>query len=438
MPVAGPSPRTPRLPPQVRREQLLDAALDLITDEGFDALNVEAVARRAGVTRPVVYDLFGDLDGLFVALLDREEAAALGPLLAIVGGDPGDDVDPEALLADGVRGFLEAVRASPRTWRLVLFPPRGSSPELRERIARTRLLIATRVAELLEWGVAKRGGPHGLDLELFARLIVALGEDAARLTLVHPRRYPPARMAQVATEGLALLPPGGRGGPASPLPEALAALDAPAEPAPVSAAAGPPAGRIPRAERREQLLDVTLALLAEEGFDALTMDAVARRAGVNRTIVYRSFANVNLLLLALLKREEARTRRTLDALLPDDPAGRAVPELLATTLARFLEAVLASPLTYRVVLQRPEAVPLVVQKLVSRRRAALAERLRPLVGWGLEGLDGPTDGLEVELLARLLLSAGEELARLTLDDPAYPPERIAAGVWALLEVIPLR
>ena len=32
-------------------------------------------------------------------------------------------------LIDAIRAFLQAVRANPRTWRLVLMPPRGNSPE---------------------------------------------------------------------------------------------------------------------------------------------------------------------------------------------------------------------------------------------------------------------------------------------------------------------
>ena len=67
-------------------------------------------------------------------------------------------------------------------------------------------MIADRLSALLDWGVDKRGGPAGLDHPLAARLIVAAGEDAARLTLLHPRRYPPERMALLARAGVALLP----------------------------------------------------------------------------------------------------------------------------------------------------------------------------------------------------------------------------------------
>ena len=140
---------------------------------------------------------------------------------------------------------------------------------------------------------------------------------------------------------------------------------------------------MPRAQRRKQLLDVTLALLAEEGFDALSVEAVARRAGVNRVVVYRSFANLQVLLVALLRREDARTRTVLERLLPATPEGRAPAQLLGDALAGFLGAVIDRPQTWRVALLRPESAPIALQKLVNRRRSQFARRLEPLVRWGL-------------------------------------------------------
>jgi AcrR family transcriptional regulator len=200
------SPRAPRLPPAERRRRLLDAALDVVDDRGFHRLTVEAVARRAGVTRPVVYDLFGDLDALLLALAEREEAVALGTLAAIVPDDTSGQ-DPDELLATTIEAFLDAVRRGPRTWRLVLRPPEGTPPALRERIAASRRGLAGHVSRLLEWGLERRGGPHGLDHEILARLLIAAAEDAARLTLAHPRRFPPARLGRAARSVLALLPP---------------------------------------------------------------------------------------------------------------------------------------------------------------------------------------------------------------------------------------
>lgn len=421
-----------RRPAEVRQRELLDAALDLIYEQGFGAVSVEAVARRAGVTRPVVYDQFGDLDGLLLALIDREEQSALAPLLALMEEAPLRDVDPEEILVDGVRAFLDAVRTTPRTWRLVLMPPRGSSSELRERISRSRRLLAARLTALLDWGIAERGGPVGLDHPLLARLIVAAGEDAARLTLLHPRRYPPERLAGLARDSLALFPAdAARGGRPPPSVVTLPAVP-PTRPAPPTSDSG-----TTRAQRREVLLDAALDLLAERGFEALNIQTIARRAGINRSLVYRSFPNLELLLLALLRREDLRTRDMIDALLPTEHGDRTIPELLWEALATLLGAVLRNPQTYRLVLQRPESAPVFLQRMVNRRRALIAERLRPLVEWGLGGLPGPAATPDVDLLARLLLSVGEEAARLALDDPEFPPERLLASAWTLLDTLPL-
>ncbi len=209
--MATASKRTERLAPEARRRQLLDAALGVVDADGFHAVTVEAVARHAGVTRPVVYDLFGDLDALLLALVDREEAAALATLAAIVPEDPAG-LDPDELLVNGMEAFLEAVRSEPRRWRLVLLPPDGSPRALRARIADSRRRLAAQLSGLLEWGIDRRGGPRGLDHEILARLLIAAAEDAARLVLAHPRRFPPARMSAAARGMLAFLPPPQRSG----------------------------------------------------------------------------------------------------------------------------------------------------------------------------------------------------------------------------------
>ena len=62
-----------------RREQLLDATKAIVVADGFHAVSIEAVARAAGITRPIVYGHFEDLGGLLEALVERESRARAAP-----------------------------------------------------------------------------------------------------------------------------------------------------------------------------------------------------------------------------------------------------------------------------------------------------------------------------------------------------------------------
>ncbi|MEV0419975.1 TetR/AcrR family transcriptional regulator [Streptosporangium canum] len=77
----------------------------------------------------------------------------------------------------------------------------------------------------------------------------------------------------------------------------------PAAPHPEDTGAAPAARRRPggrTARIRTQVLDAVLAELGEHGYDGLTMDAVAARAGVHRATVYRRWGDVGGLLADVL------------------------------------------------------------------------------------------------------------------------------------------
>lgn len=63
------------------------------------------------------------------------------------------------------------------------------------------------------------------------------------------------------------------------------------------------AGRMTAEERREQLLDTAGQLLLKEGWDALTMEAIAQSAGASKTLGYAYFANLDDLIWSLYDRE---------------------------------------------------------------------------------------------------------------------------------------
>lgn len=205
-------PYAPRLPAAQRREQLLDAALDIALARGFHAVTVDAVARACGVTRPVVYGLFEDRSALLTALADRAEARTLEQLAPVFPDlpDPGSGADPDDLLVAGVTAYLSAVAADPRTWRVVLLPPEGAPAELTERVDQHRRVLLRRLRSLLDWGLSRRGGP-ALDPDLFARAVFTLAEGAARLLLDDPDRWSVEQFAAFTRTALAALRPAAAG-----------------------------------------------------------------------------------------------------------------------------------------------------------------------------------------------------------------------------------
>jgi TetR/AcrR family transcriptional repressor of mexJK operon len=64
--------RRTRGPSRSKHRDILDGALDLFLELGFDATTIEAVADRSGVSKQTVYAHFGDKETLFRDLVERE------------------------------------------------------------------------------------------------------------------------------------------------------------------------------------------------------------------------------------------------------------------------------------------------------------------------------------------------------------------------------
>ena len=200
------------MPAERRRTQLLDAALTVIVETGYGGVSIEAIARLAGVTRPVVYDHFPNLGKLLQALLEREERESLQQLERLVPDDVAGR-EPVEVLATAVKNFLQAVESRPATWRIILLPLEGTPAIVREHVERHRRPILAQIEEMVAASVAAGQLPAELDVELAARAIRDLGEEAGRMVLTDPERYSPERYERFVRTVMALLWP--RSGAAS-------------------------------------------------------------------------------------------------------------------------------------------------------------------------------------------------------------------------------
>ena len=142
---------------EARREQILDTTEGIVEAGGFHAVTIDRVAREAGITRPVVYTHFGDLEGLLDALVARGNRRTLDALARIVPREPGGR--PEEVLLDSLRLFLETVRDDPATWRLALLPPESAPSLLADRIARDRANVLQGSSTVVDPGSGERLTP---------------------------------------------------------------------------------------------------------------------------------------------------------------------------------------------------------------------------------------------------------------------------------------
>jgi AcrR family transcriptional regulator len=196
-PTTPPRKRAAHLGPERRRPELLDAALRLFLEHGYDGTSMQALADEAGVTKPVVYAAFDSKDDLFRSLLAREEERIVGEIQdAFVSADLSD---PETTLIEGFTGFLRAVGESPDVYRLIFLGEGGGNAAVADRIQRGREEQVKRLTLLAKGWLEASDGKRN-DLEKTARLlgnsIAGLAESGARLLLSGQDEWTPETLGR--------------------------------------------------------------------------------------------------------------------------------------------------------------------------------------------------------------------------------------------------
>ena len=181
-----------RMSASLRRDQILDVALQIVVSEGFYVVTMDRLAHAAGVTRTLIYQQFGNLAGVLVALMEREfNKGVAGFLQSASRYRVGDEEQFVAVMAD----LMSAIDAEPAIWRLFLMPPEGATPELHEHLNRSRMLVQQFLEQSLR--VAEDSGRLFLartDVELIIRTTQVVAEELLRLHLQDPVTYHTERL----------------------------------------------------------------------------------------------------------------------------------------------------------------------------------------------------------------------------------------------------
>jgi AcrR family transcriptional regulator len=171
------TPTRSRLSKADRMEQALVAAHGLFAERGYAAVTMDAVAAEVGVTKPLLYNYFGNKEQLYIACMERSGEALVRTILETVG----DTSNPGDALNEGLRAFFAFLDADRAAWAVLFDETLPHSGELADRVAEYRGRLIELVSEsLLAQLPAKRRAAARIEVEALSTALLGAAEALAR------------------------------------------------------------------------------------------------------------------------------------------------------------------------------------------------------------------------------------------------------------------
>jgi AcrR family transcriptional regulator len=185
-----------RVPRVVRERQLVELGEELFAERGFAKASMDELARRAGVTKPVIYELFGSKEGLFRACLESLALRLADTIAEAARGADAPDregqrdapdgegqrdgaaPDPEARLRAGGLAFLRFAQENRVAYEL-LYEGRFSDAAVSVRRRQAALIL-----ELMREMAPEDVDPR--ELEVAAHAVNSAYEGVAHWMWDHP------------------------------------------------------------------------------------------------------------------------------------------------------------------------------------------------------------------------------------------------------------
>lgn len=163
---------TKRLPRAIREQQMLDAAVQMFSVNGYHETSMDAIAAEAQISKPMLYLYYGSKEDLFGACLDRELARFLDDVRSRIDFTQ----SPKELLRNAVLAFFNYIDANRASW-IVLYTQATSSQAFAHTVREGRERIVELVGGLLRSGT--RHPESDADFDMTAVALVGAGEAVA-------------------------------------------------------------------------------------------------------------------------------------------------------------------------------------------------------------------------------------------------------------------
>ena len=143
------------------------------------------------------------------------------------------------------------------------------------------------------------------------------------------------------------------------------------------------AERLSAPERREQILEASVAVFAERGYEGASTDVIARMAGISQPYLFRLFGTKRDLIIATIQRCFADTER----LFTEAARGRSGEDALVAMGKAYIDEIRSSPLKLRAQLQSYAACDdPAIRKVVADGYGGLVSLVGRLTGANAEQL----------------------------------------------------
>src|ERR1700753_1067198 len=126
------APTGTRRPRPARRRQLLGAAQEVFVAQGYHAAAMDAIAERAGVSKPVLYQHFPGKLELYLALLDTHCDAIIAKVRSAMLATS----DNKERVQGAVQAYFDFVDHESEAFRLVFESDLRNDAQVRQRVER--------------------------------------------------------------------------------------------------------------------------------------------------------------------------------------------------------------------------------------------------------------------------------------------------------------
>ena len=166
-----------RLSRSDRMEQTLTVAHGLFAEHGYAAVTMDEIAGAVGVTKPLLYNYFGNKEQLYIACMERAGDA----LTATIATSVAETASPGDALAAGVRAFFSFLDTDRAAWAVLFDETLPHGGEVFDRVADYRRQIGDLVSgSLLAQLPDRRREAAKLEVEALSAALLGAAEALAR------------------------------------------------------------------------------------------------------------------------------------------------------------------------------------------------------------------------------------------------------------------